>query len=457
MRKKSISIFILFGLIFASCGKSWLDVKRDQKLVVPQTLSDLQALLNNSAIFNVGQTPSMGEVSTPDFYVLDEPWSVTSSIWQKNAYIWKDDIFEGISSSSNGWDLPYRQVFYANVVLEGIEKISRDEENLLHWDNIKGTALFWRSWAFHHLTQLFCKQYDDNAENILGIPLPLESDVNIKYGRSTLKQSYERILNDLNASIMLLPEKTQFPTLPSKVAAYGLISRVYLYMGNYQKAYENAKLALVGDKELIDYNDRSPLMNYPFEQYNSEVILEASLEYYRSGLLIASKLLVDTILLKNYLDEDLRKNLFFNKQGTGMTFKGTYSGSIYFFSGISVDEVYLTKMECAARLGKNSEALDMLNYFLERRIKRDKYIPKTFSNTEELLQYILLQRHLQLVFRGLRWSDIKRLNIEEHNIILERKLNGQTYRLEPNSNKYVLPIPPEVIAINPLIVQNDRN
>jgi hypothetical protein len=49
--------------------------------------------------------------------------------------------------------------------------------------------------------------------------------------------------------------------------------------------------------------------------------------------------------------------------------------------------------------------------------------------------------------RGLRWSDIKRLNKENYQITPERKIGSNTYLLPPNSSRYALPLPDDIIRL----------
>ena len=61
---------------------------------------------------------------------------------------------------------------------------------------------------------------------------------------------------------------------------------------------------------------------------------------------------------------------------------------------------------------------------------------------EELLQMILNERRKELVGRGIRWSDLKRLKVEgRFDKVLQRHLNGKEYRLLDVS-LFRLPIPP---------------
>ncbi len=447
-------IFFLFlSVSLSSCAPEWLDVKKDQKMVVPTTNSDLQALLDNTYIFNFAKSPSLGEISSDDIKLNDEQWLSTSSLWQKNAYLWESDIFQGIPSQSNGWDLPYRQVFYANVVLEGLDKLQSTKEKTKEWQETHGAALFWRSWAFYHLVQIFSNAYNaKTASSDPGIPLPLESDVNIKHKRATLEQSYHQIQTDLEKAILFLPTTVPYPTRPSQSAAYGLLARVYLQKGDYNKSYENAALSYSLSKGIMDFNTISPAGTYSFEQFNKEVILENSMEHYSSGILAYSKFVAHPTLLQSYTQADLRKTLFFDSSSTGQHFKGSYSGTLFLFSGISSNEVLLIKMESAFRMGKVPEALELYNLLLRMRTKDTLYVAKEKITLDD----ILLQRRLELPFRGLRWTDIKRLNTQGYNIELQRNILGKTYNLPSNDNRYSLPIPPDVIAINPGIVQNPR-
>ena len=123
--------------------------------------------------------------------------------------------------------------------------------------------------------------------------------------------------------------------------------------------------------------------------------------------------------------------------------------------GIATDEVYLTRAECYARAGKVSEAMNDLNTLMIKRWKAGTFIPFTATSTSEALSIILEERRKETLFRGLRWLDLRRLNSEGANITLTRNVDNQTYKLEPNSPRYALPLPPDVISLTG-IPQNER-
>ena len=83
------------------------------------------------------------------------------------------------------------------------------------------------------------------------------------------------------------------------------------------------------------------------------------------------------------------------------------------------------------------------------------FTPYPIQSAAEALDTILVERRKELAFRGIRWSDLRRLNKEGWNITLTRNLNGVMYTLPPNSELYTLPIPPDVINSSG-IIQNPR-
>ena len=77
------------------------------------------------------------------------------------------------------------------------------------------------------------------------------------------------------------------------------------------------------------------------------------------------------------------------------------------------------------------------------------------TDAESALQVVLDERRKELVMRGLRWMDLKRLNAQGANIVVSRGFNGQTVSLLPNDPRYALPIPEDIIQLSG-IPQNER-
>ena len=72
---------------------------------------------------------------------------------------------------------------------------------------------------------------------------------------------------------------------------------------------------------------------------------------------------------------------------------------------------------------------------------------------EDALEKILLERRKELVWRGLRWQDIKRLNGEGRDIVQKRLVDNTMVTLQPTATYYAMPIPEDVVE-NSGIAQN---
>ncbi len=132
-------IFLSFNfLLFLSCNK-YLSEKQDQKLVVPETITDLQSLLDNWFVINRNY-PEAGNFSSDDYYFTYSDWS-SQDDYIRRTYTWeKDYLFE--AGSNNGWATCYNNVYIANTVLFYIDKIGRSPNDLAQLNNTKRVCLF---------------------------------------------------------------------------------------------------------------------------------------------------------------------------------------------------------------------------------------------------------------------------------------------------------------------------
>jgi hypothetical protein len=451
-----IVLFVFAGIIVISCKKTWMEEKSNKSLDVPNSVKDFQALLDNSSFMNDWR-PIAGEASADNFYYSNTMYQGLSAE-SKNAYVWSKDIYTNVLSDNNNWNYSYRTVFYSNIVLDDIDKVGTDELGTPEWNNVKGSAHYFRADAFFNVAQIFAKPYSLTFPAELGIPLRLNADPNATSVRAGLQETYVQILNDLHTAVGYLPVVPQYKTRPSKPAAYAMLSRVYLVMQDYSHALLYADSCLKLYDSLLDYNTLNASASFPIPGLNKEVLFQAAL----GNELFSNKVIVDTNLYKSYNANDLRQKMFFktNTNG-GMQFVGTYTGgtasaaNLNFFGGLATDEVYLTRAECFARTGNVAAAMAGLDSLMKKRMKTGFFVPSTAANSSEALNLILQERRKETPFRGLRWIDLRRLNNEGANITLTRVINNQTYTLEPNSPRYVLPIPPDIISFTGMS-QNER-
>ena len=442
MKIKYITLVVLLSCGTISCQKEFLEKKSDKALLIPGTLNDFQALLDYEQVMS--RAPSLNVLSDDDFYTTDNGWLALNTAIERNTYLWASDLYQG--SSVGDWSTSYQQVFYANVVLDGLKELKPDANQQMEWNRVKGSALFHRALAFYNLAQLFAGTFDQaNAAQIPGIPIRLTSDVNEQSLRGNLQNTYDQILADLLAAEKLLPVLAVYKSRPAKPAVQALLSRVYQTMEDYDKAEAYASLCLQSAGKLIDFNTLNASAANPLPRAlpngNDEVLFYNSLliySYLRSTLTI-----IDSVLYSSYHPDDLRKTIFFIDRGNGMiNFKGSYSGLITLFAGLATDEVYLIRAECYARKGNILLAMKDLNTLLEKRWKKGKFTPVSAGNQADALKIILSERRKELISRGLRWTDLRRLNKDPSlAVTLKRFINGQTYTLPPNDKRYVFSIP----------------
>lgn len=444
--------FLIFCLLFlfSACGKKkeFLDERSKSQIFSPQTISDLQALLDNEIYLN--EMPEIGVLSADEYYLVNGFWE-TLPVKERNCYVWAKDIFEGLGKVQD-WNLPYKQVLYANIVLDRIEKGVIGEYTQRDLDYIKGAALFVRGLAFYNVAVNFAPIYDVSDVNKPGIPIRLKPDIDQVSHRATVDESYNQIIHDLKEASGLLPDSLPFlnRNRPCKAAAFAVLGRVYLSMRQYDKAGTAADSSLKYYNKLIDFNSLNPGSPLPFTTLNDETIYHGKLPTSSQVLIGFSKpaCVIDSVLYKMYEVNDLRKQIFFLVNGNNQpNIKGGFSGSVFTFAGLAVDEVMLIRAECYARDNKLQDAMMMLNTLLRNRYKRGTYTDRVALTREVAMKMILEERRKELVFRGLRWIDLKRLNKEGAAITITRKLNNKLITLSPNDPKYLLPIPPDVISL----------
>lgn len=443
-----------------SCQKEnqFLDAKPNQALTTPNSLADIQNLLDNENVFNFGNDPALGEVSCDDYIVQPTAYPTLSTNFERQAYIWAKTIFDASKPQIGDWNLPYQMVYYSNVALESLSKVPNT--NQTSFNKIKGTALFYRSNAFYNLVQVYALPYDPgSAASLQGIPLRLTSDLNSKPQRSNEADCYNQIISDLKTAVSLLPVTSMYKTQPSRPAANALLARVYLGIADYSNALKYASDCLSDFNVLVDYNTlTTPTSTSISNTYIAEDIYHTTLD---DPTIIGARrnFYIDTSLVNTYAKNDLRRTKFFatlDNLPQYPRFVGSYDFMAGKYDGLATDEIYLIKAECQARAGSVSDAMSTLNALLKTRWVTGTFQPYTATSQSDALNQILQERRKELLMRGTRWTDLRRLNKDpKYAITLSRTINGVTYTLPPNDPRYALPIPDIEIQLGGL-TQNQR-
>ncbi|GGH20258.1 hypothetical protein GCM10011418_25310 [Sphingobacterium alkalisoli] len=410
--------------------------------MIPDDLESLQKLLDATQFMNMGIC-SDGEVASSDYFLQQATYNAFRDE-VKLAYVWDnyDQLF------NNDWAKAYSVVYTSNLVLDKLKRIERTADNSIQWDQIYAEALVFRANQYLSLVWTFAKAYEkQTASTDMGIVIRQSSDFNAKSERASLQECYRVIVDDLKKAADLLPTTSSYPTRPDKAGAHGSLARTFLSMREYEQALYHADRLLAIKDELLDYNSTSEVnmsANFPFLLFNKETV--SYYELTSNTQISVTNAMVDTLLYETYEEADLRRGSFFKKgPKTYHTFRGTYSGSAKLFAGMTVAEAYLIKAECLVRLEQPDLAMNIMDKLLRHRYQTGKYVSPDLSSPEEILAFVLQERRKELLFRGLRWIDIKRLNLEGAEIDLRRNLDGAEFVLPHNSDRFALPLPADII------------
>ncbi|RZJ20196.1 MAG: RagB/SusD family nutrient uptake outer membrane protein [Acinetobacter sp.] len=440
---KNIKLSLLLALLLCLGCEKFLDEKPSSRLDTPTTLADLQALLDHYNVLNFvdGVTP---EASSTEYYLTDADYA-TQSEQNQRMYTWqKSNIY---ASTGNEWFYNYRALYRANSVLAILADIEKSNSNEVQWHNVNGIAHFYRAKSLLKTLFAYAPSYNSTtAAQDVGIPLRSGTDFNEPSVRLSVQKGYDEVIAELTIAVQELPNSQVHVMRPSKPAAYGLLARAYLSMNKYEEAFAAADASLKLKADLLDFNTLSASAAYPVPQFNIEILHDS---FYPSGLLNNARAKVNPDVLALFEANDLRTQVFFKNNNNGtFGFKGSHEGTVNPFSGVATDEVYLMRAECLARMGRLQEALADLNTLLKKRYKANTFLALQSTNQQQVIDWALRERRKELLFRGLRWMDIKRLNVMGAGISLKRVVSGKEYLLVPNDKGFALPIPDDVIKLS---------
>ncbi len=433
--KKLIYIFVL---CLFSCN-DFLDEKADISWKEPKTLDDLQALLNDENNIN-GFLPSLGDIAS-DYYYLSEQNFNSRSENARLLYSWNQAAL-----TDNTWTFSMSQIFYFNLVLDNIDKVSLGSMSENDRKRIKGSAAFMRAMTYFQLAAIFSPQFKKGVnDNEMTIPIKKTPDIGEPIVFSTLGELYDFIETDLRTAVELLPERQALSTRPTGLAAKTLFSRFYLSLGDWEQASFYAGEAMKENVVLMDFNDLSIDSQVPFERFNGETIFYSTISGNES-IFTPSVANVPQDLFGLYEEGDLRKTAFFTGSGDRITFKGSYTGvnNSTLFGGLTSGELYLNYAEALIRLDKISEGLDVLGTLLKKRYVRDSFFNYSGLSKPEALDLIKKERLKELCFKGgIRWVDLKRYAAENSEpFVITRKVGEKSYQIDlaKNDTPFKLPI-----------------
>lgn len=444
----------------------FLDIKpKGEK--IPTTVSDYETLLNYESVQKVSDTypayltddvflPDVAEgTATPGLNSVDQ------SI--RNLYLFKKEVF-GDAQDDGFWFASYNRIYYYNTVIDNImDADGSDEQQKL---SIRAEALISRALEYLYLVNGYAKYYDvRTAESDPGVPLILDEDISKKnLVRASVKDVYAQIQSDLQTALPNLPMQAKGNAFrASKAAGYGVLAKMYLYMGNYTEALKAANAVLEMNNSLLDLKKYAVVKpqssigrtNVPQDIDNPENIYIKFAPYVYG---LSSKVFGSDELISLFSEDDMRLQVYFTKNFRNIpTDKYVWAPYLRANLAVSSPEIYLIAAECEAREGSIERAIALINKLRDNRIKNNTDIVATDRN--DALQKVLEERRRELAMSGMvRYIDLKRLNQESQFAKTVTHVTGEgTFRLEPNSPLYVLPIPAKVMRFNKnSMKQNER-
>lgn len=444
----------------------FLDIKpKGEK--IPTTVSDYETLLNYESVQKVSDTypayltddvflPDVAEgTATPGLNSVDQ------SI--RNLYLFKKEVF-GDAQDDGFWFASYNRIYYYNTVIDNIMNADgSDEQQKL---SIRAEALISRALEYLYLVNGYAKYYDvRTAESDPGVPLILDEDISKKnLVRASVKDVYAQILSDLQTALPNLPVQAKGNAFrASKAAGYGVLAKMYLYMGNYAEALKAANEVLEINNSLLDLKKYAVVKaqssigrtNVPQDIDNPENIYIKFAPYVYG---LSSKVYGSDELISLFSEDDMRLQVYFTKNFRNIpTDKYVWAPYLRANLAVSSPEIYLIAAECEAREGSIECAIALINKLRDNRIKNNTDIVATDRN--DALQKVLEERRRELAMSGMvRYIDLKRLNQDSQFAKTVTHVTSEgTFTLEPNSPLYVLPIPAKVMRFNKnSMQQNER-
>lgn len=463
MKLKKILLSALIGFTLFSCEDAYRVDAADE-------ITDLNAIVNMDDLQRAvtGVYSRVGGTSFVEWsaYFTDECRKPSSNRGQGvQVHTW---------SINNGTNEP--QAYYAglygtinsvNVVLsklDAVPTLNLDEQNQKEVYRAELRTI--RAMAHFDLMRFFATSYDNPA----ALATPIVSNVIVfeKLPRNTVGEVTDFVNFELSEAYDVLSQYSDNSdvTRVTSLAVRALQARIALYT----KDYENA---IVYSQDVIDAVPLAPsptdYLDIWSDASDSEIVfkLKRVTGNGQIGTLFKDTngdvfFNVSNDLFQNFNTLDIRyySSIDQNNNDPDDLQVGKYLGSSSNF-GLAdiklfrVAEMYLIQSEAYALKATpdlpNAEAV--LNLLRASR-NVGGVPPVTFSNQNDAINKILLERRLELCFEGHRFFDLKRFNLGVDRLPSDVLLNAFAEDLPAGDHLFTLPIPQQAIFANDLLTQN---
>ncbi|NRA91839.1 MAG: RagB/SusD family nutrient uptake outer membrane protein, partial [Psychroserpens sp.] len=363
----------------------------------------------------------------------------------------------------------YDVVQQANFIIENLGKLGAGPDR----DNIEAQALAARALSHFNTNNVFgqipTQASGSNGE--LGTALNFSSSVRQDLARSTVADVYASVIADLEAAKAKINPANGLERFNIE-SINGILSRVYLYNGQWQQAVDAANevttpVAQFGNFVDVwtDASDDGVL----FKLINRDTDTDVSTGVPYSQTLtdgIFSEYVCDFGLFQLYSPQDVRQSAYivtspfggvdYNHINKWLISSINTGAGVLDIKIVRAAEVQLNKAEALANMNMDGPALAALDLV---RSERYVVIPGGGETGQALKDAIQLERRLELAFEGHRFFDIKRQGLP-----IQRTNAGQfadgtgtppfVLNLPVGACEFDLPIPQSEINVNPNAQQN---
>lgn len=363
----------------------------------------------------------------------------------------------------------------ANAILENIEGFPAGTFK----DNTKGQALAIRALIYFDMARAFSKTYQNASATDSTMPYVTTTESTNLPAKEPVKGFYDKVIADLEAAKPLIGSAaTNGVYRLNKTSVAGLLSRVYLYKGDWAKTISSATEALGATPNVAS---RTEFPNIWTDATSSGVLLKVNntvqdninsqgVNYYQTvGGQKKSEYLVPKTVRQLFTSSDIRTTAYIETSvynGSNYNHIVKYAGRTGAVAGV-VDakilrtaEVLLNRAEAYYRSGDETNARNDLKTLKSNRYSSYDPTADNALTGQALLDEILLQRRLELAFEGDRFWDLKRRNLPVLRNATEGEKSdgtGTPYKfatLPVGDKRFQLPFPVSEVNFNPNFTQN---
>ncbi len=467
---KKISFFLIaLSMTFASC-ENFLDESPSSKLPTNTAITSVTDLSN--AINGVYYTLVNEQYGLAgDMFLYADLKGTDTKYISKGGHC--SYLSDYQTSANDGhpdgfWSDIYSALGRANYAIEGATGMTVPTADQADYDDNMAELHAIRGWLHFQGAILFCQiptvtGVDMNAANS-GLPI---SDkvfpVAYQPTRATLTETYTFITSELETSLLTLSKDAKSGRI-NYWAAKAILSRVYLYMGNNNKALEYAADVIANSgKSLYTAAEYTSVWSQTFTK---ESLFELgvtdltnaqrnSIGYYCTPEGYAECAATDAFFAYATADlADVRSTMIEQKI-YGTKNQGYYTNKYPGQAGsttptytnspkiIRMSEVYLIAAEAAVKGGTATGAQSAAFYINKLRTNRIAAYADVPSVT---LDDVMAERRLELAFEGHRFFDLVRNNITFDNPVVGSVV--------PTDYRVIMAIPQRERDIAPSLVQN---